>query len=36
MDPVRPADRELVILAAARLNAVRLIDKLRVRLIERH
>jgi pantoate--beta-alanine ligase len=34
--PVRPADRDLVILTAARLNAVRLIDNLRVRLIERH
>jgi pantoate--beta-alanine ligase len=36
LGPARPADRDLVILAAARLNAVRLIDNLRVRLIERH
>ena len=36
LGPVRGANRDLVILAAARLNAVRLIDNLRVRLIERH
>ena len=36
LGPPRPASRDLVILAAVRLNAVRLIDNLRVRLIERH
>ncbi|MEP6547622.1 MAG: pantoate--beta-alanine ligase [Gammaproteobacteria bacterium] len=34
--PVRAAARDLVILAAVRLNAVRLTDNLRVRLIDRH
>ncbi len=34
--PVRAATRDLVLLAAVRLNAVRLTDNLRVRLIERH
>jgi pantoate--beta-alanine ligase len=34
--PVRPGARDLVILAAARLNAHRLIDNLRVRLIDRY
>lgn len=33
---VRAASRDLVILAAAKLNAVRLTDNLRLRLIERH
>jgi pantoate--beta-alanine ligase len=34
--PVRAGARDLVILAAARLDSVRLIDNLRVRLIDRH
>jgi len=36
LGPVRAATRDLVILAAVRLNAVRLIDNLRLRLIDRH
>ncbi len=36
LGPVRAASRDLVLLAAVRLNAVRLIDNLRVRLIDRH
>ena len=36
LEPVTGSTRDLVILAAARLNAIRLTDNLRVRLIERH
>ena len=36
LGPIREGTRDLVILAAARLNGTRLIDNVRVRLIDRH